>query len=1122
MSVNEKKQNTKKRVICYSVLTVLFTCVLVMGIFIVKTGSIFGMFSYKSPYVEGNPEDISKETIEVTSQDDYTSVLKADEETKQKYKGANALPEIPEAKRGFEKGTKENPFVILEIVPELSQQSLSYFSASKEEGLPFDPLELGMQMSKEKGKSFIIKTEEKVMDLDNKNWKFKDSTWIQDDATKAETTPGGWVKDFGGIFNSKNNEDKYNYRIYDYDKSVIGSNKKDTTGEDYDFCKAPLVVLDAYYTVEMHKDVSFLKSLSFESNGSKAPVISDLYQNNAEFKENFKDKDGKEIPQNVLEDDINWAWKIEKDTQLDKQFTVTVTDPGDAFDMDYNDLDAGIMDKKSFFEKQADFFGKADDGTDVTKEQIKNVDGWEKFELQEEKKGYFVYVGAGNGNLKITSEQGILYEQGGGWKYIENQAELPENSEDVWPVGKSESDILSDVNNKFNSPVDGCYFSVSSPWSSIPSVIKNGEEVIYTIKTSKKYIFNYKYNGYKISFQYIGLKWNDILKRMLFNFKDEKDSTGKVIKTADQQYNEYYMKLIVVTPDMINAMDKNDTKETLNYIERADLFYVSSYYRKDGNVDGYKNTRDLFFKYVDPQKDTILSSHKNKEDTLANFEENDLEWVDVMKIIKRLSGDTGLPMMYSKQMGDYFGDNGESITHNLYDDIKVGSSKNSLCNLAKMYLVTLSFDLSADANVSDKDDLIWSFMDNVYDSIQQIKITNNNKSSSNTAIYTGYFSQQKDIDKTAYLWDLMTFIPNIPSDNENAIFTKGEYKGNTNTDNARHIMVKKYGFLASSFTAIYPEDIYGTLENDNNLSNNGFKQMGNGAGSVNYAYLTGTRDPLQDYQNVTVAMAIDTIVNDEAVVTYDMGKKGQGVPGTFLYASNSGNSKYKNVEKYDNPNMSIIEGGVMSNMAAILSNILRNGKVPTPTMIFNVNPAKKYYQKMSNTNILIDYNRSADYNEQRSKNKNLLKLYCSLNNGGNKENSIITSVTMVDPNDNTKQPINIKTIYNMDDKLIPWETDIGFSEVLPLPKKYDQEYISGYKITSNDTAYNFVVPFKLSDWKKGYTQIRIEWVARTSGKKKGVYTPYQNPSNPTDKDIVDAAKQFAEVDIGERELFNLE
>ena len=89
-------------------------------------------------------------------------------------------------------------------------------------------------------------------------------------------------------------------------------------------------------------------------------------------------------------------------------------------------------------------------------------------------------------------------------------------------------------------------------------------------------------------------------------------------------------------------------------------------------------------------------------------------------------------------------------------------------------------------------------------------------------------------------------------------------------------------------------------------------------------------------------------------------------------------------------------------------------------------------------------------------------------------------------------------------------------------KKYPVEFITGYKVTSNNAKYSFVVPFKLSNWQKGYTQIRIDWVARSSRKVKGEFMPYQNPSDPSDKDIVEAAKQYAEVDIGERELFDLE
>ncbi|MDY3775219.1 MAG: hypothetical protein SO023_08910, partial [Eubacterium sp.] len=138
------------------------------------------------------------------------------------------------------------------------------------------------------------------------------------------------------------------------------------------------------------------------------------------------------------------------------------------------------------------------------------------------------------------------------------------------------------------------------------------------------------------------------------------------------------------------------------------------------------------------------------------------------------------------------------------------------------------------------------------------------------------------------------------------------------------------------------------------------------------------------------------------------------------------------------------------------------------------------------------------------------------------ENSIITSIKLVDPNDSSKPAIPIDTIYNTDGDVIEKEDDIGFSETLPTPKKYTVEYITGYKVTSNNAKYSFVVPFKLSDWQNGYTQMRIDWVARSSKKVKGEFTPYQNPSNPNDKDLVEAARQFAEVDIGERELFDLE
>ena len=410
-------------------------------------------------------------------------------------------------------------------------------------------------------------------------------------------------------------------------------------------------------------------------------------------------------------------------------------------------------------------------------------------------------------------------------------------------------------------------------------------------------------------------------------------------------------------------------------------------------------------------------------------------------------------------------------------------------------------------------------MDNVYGNIKQVKLSSSAKAPDNTAQYTGYYKEDEegvnaacgshDTDsKYTYLWNLYSFIPYVTTASEDALYSPD---GTADMDT----FVEKYGFLSSSLRGTYPESTYGHV--DGNISDKGYRCGLTSNNNYTYTSITGTRDPLEDFQNVTIVMP-----GDMEIVTWQMGKNKEGVPGTFLYGQ-KGN--YNAKENLDNKNFTVIDKGVMSRIAVVLFNILQNAKAPAPTMKFNVDSnedSKKYYQKMSNSNVLIDFNPSASYNEIRSKEKNVLKLFCTLNNSANRENSIITSIKMVDPNDSSKPAIPINTIYNYDGDVILKEASIGFSQSLPTPKKYPVEFITGYKVTSNNAKYSFVVPFKLSNWQKGYTQIRIDWVARSSRKVKGEFMPYQNPSDPSDKDIVEAAKQYAEVDIGERELFDLE
>ncbi len=1114
----QKKQRNWKKIIGCSAITLVLACVFVVGFFAIKTGKIFGQ-GKASDYVDVDTvEDIPDDELKITGQEDYKNVLTSNS-TSTKYTGLNSLPEIPEANTAYEKGSKENPLVLLEIVPELSQQSLSYFASSKEEGLPFDPLEMSIKLSKELNISYL-NVSDSFFDIGDNHF-VKNDSWEPGGTLKSNNFSGGSLPKF---FAGNNDDDMY--QIYDYDHTVLGSSRK-TNGYDYDFSNAPLITLDAYYTVEMKKGYAFVDKLSRTSQGY--PSITSLYDSDEEFRKAFVDKDGQEIPREVLEDTHNWAQKIERDSEANKKFKITLSEPSAEFKSDYEEVKSGALDISVFLQRYKEVLSKADDGTSVTDDEFNRTEAWTFNDAKEKYQGYFVYVGPEKGKVSISVYNGVYYEQWNKstnvWDYVENESDLPANAENIWPEGKQNWEVDQNVRNA----KEGQYI----PASRFDNI--NAGDQLPDIKKSKTYSIDYNYDGYKLTFRYVGLKWNDVLKRMLVNFKDETDDEGNVTLTADQQYADYHIKVITVTPDMINEMDKNDTEDTLDYIERADMFYVSSYFggsKSNIKVDMIPEMRTFYWNYIDPNKETALSTNKNDLSKMVSFEDNDLEWSVCMKIIKRLSGDAGLPMMFSKQMGIYLDDASDTVCNKIFDACYVHNEKASLCNLAKVYLISTLFDLSASTSSETREDLIWSFMDNVYGNIKQVKLkTSSDDKPDNTAVYTGYYKEEEEgLDpsckksnhdndsKYAFLWNLYTFVPYVTTASDKALFRAN---GTPDFD----VFVDKYGFLASSLRGPYMESVYGEVADQEPKSgdNLGFllEKKGNdevGHQTFFYRRLTGTRDPLNDYQNVTTVMK-----GDKNVTTWQEEKDGKGVAGVYIKVRNG--SYYNSEGTEVDENFSILDKGVMSRIAVVLFNIFQNAKVPNPTMKFNVDSnekSKSYYQKMSNSSVLIDFNQTASYNEKRSKEKNILKLFCTLNNSANKENSIITSIKMVNPNDSSKPAIPISTIYDTDGNVIQKEQDIGFSQKLPTPKKYSVEKITGYKVTSNNAKYSFIVPFKLSDWKDGYTQIRIDWVARTSRKMKGEFIPYQNPADPNDDALVEAAKQFAEVDIGERELFDLE
>ena len=76
--------------------------------------------------------------------------LVVDSEEEVVLRGYKALPEVPKTNGSTQKGTAANPFVILEIVPDLSETTYSILVSSQEEGLPFDPLEFSYDAMKKK------------------------------------------------------------------------------------------------------------------------------------------------------------------------------------------------------------------------------------------------------------------------------------------------------------------------------------------------------------------------------------------------------------------------------------------------------------------------------------------------------------------------------------------------------------------------------------------------------------------------------------------------------------------------------------------------------------------------------------------------------------------------------------------------------------------------------------------------------------------------------------------------------------------------------------------------------------------------------------------------------------
>lgn len=189
--------------------------------------------------------------------------LVVDSQSEVMVSGYKSLPAVPQTDGTVQKGTKGNPLVILEIVPDMAQQSLSLLVSSQEEGLPVDPIEFGMEVTRKKNVNFIQQHHRD--NLGNNVTGFRD-VWAGEGTSAVTNT--GLDNQLGGWFN--NNNGGTMYEIYNPSGTVPGADHK-TDGED-DRAKAPFVYLTAHYTVNLKCDLKFGANFKQE-NGERKRLL---------------------------------------------------------------------------------------------------------------------------------------------------------------------------------------------------------------------------------------------------------------------------------------------------------------------------------------------------------------------------------------------------------------------------------------------------------------------------------------------------------------------------------------------------------------------------------------------------------------------------------------------------------------------------------------------------------------------------------------------------------------------------------------------------------------------------------------------------------------------------------
>lgn len=199
------------------------------------------------------------------------------------------------------RGTEEHPFVILEIKPDEDEGAMGYFMSSPEEGLPYDPMQLGkdlMETGKYSGSFYDYLNPRGGINSKDGSVNEGASTNL---ANEVGSYLGGPFANNMGVRYYKNTDNTYEPGTAEY---YAKKNSELTTEVN--------IYVKKYYEVST-AEIS-------DSDIATYKTVPKLLAANSSYKEIFKkDKDGKTIKSVALEDSNNWH--IEKSTEPTKTET---------------------------------------------------------------------------------------------------------------------------------------------------------------------------------------------------------------------------------------------------------------------------------------------------------------------------------------------------------------------------------------------------------------------------------------------------------------------------------------------------------------------------------------------------------------------------------------------------------------------------------------------------------------------------------------------------------------------------------------------------------------------------------------------------------------------------------